>query len=377
MKDIEVVWRGPIGRASGLGIASRAYVHALRRQGLTTRVETKRSRSNVKGESHKYRILIYHYPPNLIDIEKERKVFDRIILNTVWETTRIPESWLRNINKFDAICVPSLHNKRAMTNSGVTVPIFLVPHGVDTDKFTPKNKGFTMPRRKGAFVFVSIFGFQHRKNPEALLRAYWEEFSSADNVLMVIKTNGYAAFENDAWIRNRILTYKKKLGLRKKTAPVIILSRHLSPERMRGIYTLGNAFVLPTRGEGVGLPFLESLASGLPVIATGWGGQMDFLTNKNAFLVNYELKHPTRGMNPRDAIARSFRYLFADKGQRWAEPDLQSLKRQMRVAFEHPQLCKRKGQQGRKDAHKYSWDRAGRKFHQAIVTVVKKKSVYP
>ena len=55
---------------------------------------------------------------------------------------------------------------------------------------------------------------------------------------------------------------------------VASLYRH---EKIKGIVSL-------TRGEGFGLPTLEAAASGLPVIATGWSGHMDFL-NQGKFVI--------------------------------------------------------------------------------------------
>jgi glycosyltransferase involved in cell wall biosynthesis len=369
MANYQVVWRGPVQRASGLGIASREYALALKRQGVRIQAGAAKNELSKSGKTKERKILIYHHPPSTLNIKKERKYFDHIILNTVWETTKIPNRWLPNINKFDAICVPSMQNKHAMRNSGVKVPIFIVPHGVDTNKFTPHNKKLPLQNAKGNFIFVSVFGFQHRKNPEALLRAYWEEFSSADKVLLVIKTNGYAPYENEKWIKNRIQNYKQRLGIRKETAPIVVIARQLNPAELKGIYTLGHAFVLPTRGEGVGLPFLESLSSGVPVIATGWGGHKDFLTSKNSFFIQYKLKYPAISMNSRNSISRQFRQLFAEKGQRWAEADIGSLKKQMRLAYRNPLLCKKKGLQGRRDVLKLSWGRAGLALKQAVEKV--------
>lgn len=360
-----------MGKVSGLGIASREYVEALRRQGVTVRVESRKGSAKA-GPRKKKPVLIYHYPPHTLNFRQARKRFDRIILNTVWETTRIPHSWRPHMNRYDAVCVPSMQNKRAMRASGVKVPVFLVPHGVNTRVFSPRNRKLHVPEAKGRFVFVSVFGFQHRKNPEALLRAYWEEFSAADRVLLVIKTSGYGKQKSGRWIRSRIMSYKKRLGLRKKTAPVVIKTRSLSRAQLKGVYTLGDAFVLPTRGEGVGLPFLEALASGVPVIATGWGGHMDFLTPRNAFLVRYRLRNPAAGMSRKSSIARTFRGIFAQKGQRWAEVDLGSLKKQMRAAYSNKVLCRKKGKQGRRDALRLSWNRSGRAMKQAVEQVVRK-----
>lgn len=361
-----VVWRGPVHRASGLGIASRAYVDSLRRQGVRVTIDRGHRHG---GRSPRSAVLICHQSPSAVRLRRERQRYRRIILNTVWETTRIPRSWQRTIHGFDAICVPSQHNRRALRNSGVKRPVYIVPHGVNSREYTPSNPKLKLPQAKGRFVFVSVFGFQHRKNPEALLRAYWEQFSASDRVLLVIKTNGYAPSENEAWIRGKIDAYKRRLKLRKATAPVLVIGRRMSRKQLKGLYTLADAFVLPTRGEGVGLPFLEAMASGVPVIATGWGGQMDFLTRGNAFLVDYRLRPPAWSMRRGAALGRSFRYLFAESGQLWAEADIGSLKRQMKAAYSQPGLCRRKGRQGRRDALRWSWSRAGRAFRRVVAKV--------
>ncbi|CAN7534170.1 glycosyltransferase family 4 protein [Paenibacillus sp. LjRoot153] len=370
MKRYVVVWKGPVYKASGLGHASRTYAASLRRKGVDVRLGHLRIG---KRSSLGKRVLIYHNVPSHIQWSSERSLYDPIILNTVWETSKTPNEWLSHMNKFDAICVPTQHNKRALLNSGVTVPIYIVPHGVDTKAFHPNNKKFVLPRAAGKFTFVSVFGFQHRKNPEGLLRAYWEEFSSKDNVILVIKTNGYEPYENEKWIQRQIWQYKQRLGIHKDTAPVVIIGRRLSESQLKGLYTLGNAFVLPTRGEGVGLPFLEALASGTPVITTAWGGQMDFLTHNNSFLISYQLKNPAVSMNSPHAISKSFSYLFAEKGQLWAEPDHLSLRMNMRKAYENPGLCKLKGKQGRLDVLHLTWARAGMLMKLVVEKVIQSK----
>lgn len=368
MKDYQVVWKGPVQRSSGLGIASREYSKALQRQGVMVTTGAASRRTARKA------VLVYHFPPHMLNMKLARKQYDRVILNTVWETTMIPKRWRASVNRYDAVFVPSIQNKDALRKSGTKVPVYRVPHGVHAHLFTPQQKS----QRHSAtspFIFLSVFGFQHRKNPEALLRAYWEQFSSRDPVHLIIKTNGYASHENEKWIRNRIEAYKRSLHLRKSTAPLTLITRHLNPLQMKQLYGKSHAFVLPTRGEGVGMPFLEAMASGIPVIATGWGGHMDFLTNRNAFLVNYRLENPASRMNRKSAIGRSFGHLFAEQDQRWAEPDIKSLRLQMKKAFDNPSLCRVKGRQARRDSLRLSWDRAGRQLKHAIDDVVKRVKI--
>jgi|GEM_PF-1130679 len=374
---MHIDWRGPIGRGSGLGSASREYAQALRRQGW--RVEARAGMGVHDGgrKSKGRRMLVYHYPPHTMNPAAARGRYDKVVLNTVWETTRIPARWRSSINRYDAVIVPSRHNLKAMRDSGVKVPLHLAPHGVDTTAFRPSNPPFQIPGSKGRFVFLSVFGFQHRKNPEALLRAYWEEFTDKDNVLLVIKTSGYGARESGAWIREKIRRYRRSLRIAHPTAPLVLLTRRMSSRELRGLYTAASAFVLPTRGEGVGMPFMEALASGVPVIATAWGGQMDFLKPSNSFLVPYSLKSPAASMGKPSAISHTFRSLFAEKGQLWAEADASKLKVQMRKASSNPALCREKGAKGRRDMMGMSWRKAGEALAKALEAVRSGKKGQP
>ncbi|GIP31287.1 glycosyltransferase [Paenibacillus sp. J2TS4] len=391
MANYQVVWRGPVYDATGYGTASREYVFQLDRQGVDVKIEAYRwgiplieidklEKDRLKKliekpyAKNKRKVLIYHSPPWKIDTKKERKQFDYLILNTVWEAARMPNSWLLTINQFDAACVPSTHNMEAMGNSGVHVPLFLVPHGVDTNKYKPENRKLSIKEAEGKFIFISVFDFNHRKNPETLLRAYWEEFKADDHVALVIKTaKKYWDGSSKQRVRNRITEYKKRLGFGDETAPVYLFTDVFEEMILTGIYTLGHVFVLPTRGEGVGLPFMEALSSGIPVIATGWGGQMDFLNERNSFLIEYQLKYPGISMNSEHAISSVYRDLFEEEGQLWAEPDLRDLKRKMRYAYENPNLCKKKGKQGRKDMLPFSWNKAGIALQQTVEKVIDNK----
>ncbi|MEO3947748.1 glycosyltransferase family 4 protein [Gorillibacterium sp. CAU 1737] len=369
MTSYRVFWKGPVKQPTGYGEASRHYVQALRKQGVPVRI-TQAGLSSPAGEGARKgsgkSVLVYHHPPHSIRLGKARNHYDRLVLNTVWETSRLPRAWVSAINRFDAVCVPSRQNQQAFRESGVKVPIYLVPHGVDAARYRTKASPLSLPGVKGKFVFLSVFTFQHRKNPETLLRAYWEEFRAGDPVVLIIKTSGFGR-DDETSIRRKIEAYRSRLGIRPQdAAKVLVMGQRLSEQGLQALYARANAFVLPTRGEGVGLPFLEALASGVPVIATGWGGHLDFLHEGNGFLVNHTLQPPSRSMNSPHALAPRFRGLFAHSGQRWAEPDLAHLRKQMRKAFRSKRLCRAKGARGKADMQHWSWDRSGRWLKKAI-----------
>ena len=58
---------------------------------------------------------------------------------------------------------------------------------------------------------------------------------------------------------------------------ILWVDSSLADSEMAGLYAAADAFVLPTRAEGWGRPFMEAMAMGIPVVGTGWGGHMDFI----------------------------------------------------------------------------------------------------
>lgn len=169
VRCVQIIWRGPVFDATGDGKASREYVLALDTHDFDIKVETyswnfpavgmeraKRERlKHLAGKPYaenKRKLFIHHTPPG--NIERGLHTYkDGIrVLNTVWETTRIPEKWVPAINEFHALAVPCRHNMDAFQRSGVTIPIFLVPHGAETRVFQPDNAKLPLQEADGRFA---------------------------------------------------------------------------------------------------------------------------------------------------------------------------------------------------------------------------------
>jgi glycosyltransferase involved in cell wall biosynthesis len=319
----------------------------------------------------KKKILVYHAQPYGVFPEKERaNGYDKVIINTVWETTKVPENWFPNINQADAVIVPSRQNVQALRDSGVTVPIIRAPHGADVETFNPDNEKFPFPEIDGKFKFLSIFQWQHRKGPEKLLKAYWKEFSPNDDVALIIKSywGNHGIKQDQRLVMDTIMRYKEHLGYNdSNSAPIYFTGSLFDDKDLRGLYTMSDVYVLPTRGEGVGLPFIESMASGIPCIATNWGGQTDFINEKNGYLLDYELMNTT-AMNDQ-AISQNFFHLFSDD-MKWAEADINHLSKLMRHTYNYREEVKEKGAIARKDMESMTWASVGENLKIELEKVV-------
>jgi len=187
---------------------------------------------------------------------------------------------------------------------------------VDANFFAPP-QGRT--QRGGAtYRFLSVLKWEYRKGWDLLLDAYWDEFSPADNVVLELKASippwelNWEPGLNDT-IEYRLAQHADSRGQPLSAlAAVKVLSDDGSRRALRHAYARADCFVLPTRGEGWGLPLTEAMAMGLPVIATNFSGPTAFMANEHSFPLP-----PAR---------------MLDEGRAGAEPALADVREAMRRA---------------------------------------------
>lgn len=177
--------------------------------------------------------------------------------------------------------------------------IHVVPEAVDTEFFNPQSVHNPFPLESDiqkvhpdaqitdqTTVFLSIFKWEERKGWRILLKAYWQAFTSNEDVVLVILTNGYHTTTESASDFMQVigefaqLTQNRPLS---SLARVHVLQPHLAQNDLPSLYKAATAFVLPSHGEGWGRPHVEAMAMGLPVIATFWSGTTEFMTDDNSY----------------------------------------------------------------------------------------------
>lgn len=272
------------------------------------------------------------------------------VLRTTFETDRIPDGWLARLEAYDQIWVCSEHNRRAFRRGGAAPErIRVVPQAVDTSRFSPQGRRLHLPPGlDGRFVFLSVFDWQWRKGWDVLLRAYAEEFAAGEGaglLLKISRAHGIAAETVLTQADQALQSAGQSLAQRQD---IVLWDVQLDSDDMAALYHSADAFVLASRGEGWGRPYLEALASGLPVIGTTGSGQDEFLTESNC------LRVATREITVPDEAARELP-IYA--GHRWREPDQTALRRALRTAREDRETVLRKVRQGLADVQRcYSID---------------------
>jgi glycosyltransferase involved in cell wall biosynthesis/Flp pilus assembly protein TadD len=246
------------------------------------------------------------------------------IVRTMFETDRIHDTWPQHLDAFDEVWVPSHHGQRAFRRSGVAPEkLRVMPGCIDTAIYTPHGERLELPAALAErFVFLSVFDWHPRKGWDVLLRAYCQEFRADERIGLLLKITHSHGHPMDAILRsaNEILA-----GQRQSLAErpdILIWDGKLSVAEMVALYRSAGAFVLPTRGEGWGRPFMEAMACGLPVIGTALTGNSEFMNDENSFIV------PARDAPASlEAVPEVPRY----GRHTWVEPSLPELRAQMRL----------------------------------------------
>ncbi len=136
----------------------------------------------------------------------------------------------------------------------------------------------------GIFRFVNISGpnMFRVKGLDVLIKSFIEAFVGREDVGLCIKTSNKNNY--DVFLREYILLEKKR---NKSDFPRIkIITDCIKNKDIFEFLTRFDCYVQPSRSETFGLPLLEAMSVGLPVIASGHGGMLDFLDKNNSILVD-------------------------------------------------------------------------------------------
>jgi len=264
---------------------------------------------------------------------------------TMLEADGLPAEWVKQCNRMNEIWVPSFFNKVTFAHAGVKVPIHTMPLGIDIDHFNSKIKAH---RFSDQFTFFSIFEWSERKGQEILIKAFQDEFGTAEDAVLVLKIFCPWRFTIELELA------KLGVSLRDKNIKVIV-NDDIPYYQLGTLYRGADCFVLPTRGEGWGMPIMEAMACGTPVIATNWSSQCEFFNDK----VGYPLR--IKGLVPAVTVSPYY------EGLRWAEPDYEHLRYLMRYVFEHREEAQAKAHNASEFVmHNYSWNRVIKKMTKRI-----------
>ncbi|MEE8482985.1 MAG: glycosyltransferase, partial [Nitrospinota bacterium] len=302
---------------SGYGYGVQQFANAFKRRGFSF---TFRHDAHLKKHPVKEDVVIHSGFPHFFRLDGRRINIARVML----ESDSLPRLWVDVLNSMDEVWAASRFNAGTFKNAGVdpskihVVPDIADPRFAHAAKLRKGRKG----RASGkSFRFLSVFlDLSLRKGYDLMFSEFIKNFSGRKDVEWAVQCSANAAKGFRI-----LLADVKKTGV--DVGNIIIIGKRPSARELERLYLRADCYVLPTRGEGFGRPYLEAASTGLPVIATGFGGQRDFLNSKNSRLLDYRLVN----VPAPDALDC---YFLA--GQRWAQPSRADLSRALNEALERP-----------------------------------------
>ncbi len=245
-------------------------------------------------------------------------------LSAVVETEKCNPEWVEKCNQMDHIVVPSTFTKNVVKRSGVLMKkIDVIPEWFNENilEFPEKKTEIEKVSTDFNYLIISTLTALHpeldRKNLLNTLKWLFEKHKDDKDIGIVLKTSLGRGSKKDKIDTEKYLE-NLVLNLRKSPYPKLyLLHGNMTDKEISELYNNEKikCLVSATRGEGYGLPIVDAAASGMPVIATGWSGHLEFLSKYNYLPIDYDIKEiPSEKIDNR---------IFLE-GFRWADPKKES-----------------------------------------------------
>lgn len=266
-----------------------------------------------------------------------------------WEVDRFPERWLEAFEHVDEVWVGTDHVADALS------PVSPVPVVKVTLPVSPPELE-RLPRERLGLPegFLYMFAFDHlsvfeRKNPLGLIEAFKRAFAPGEGATLAIKCIN---------AERRPEAHERLLEAAADHPDVHVIDRHVPRVEKDAMIAACDCYASLHRAEGFGLTMAEAMLLEKPVVATGYSGNLDFMTPENAFLVDSELVEVGPGNDPYPADAR------------WAEPDLDHAADRLRAVFDDRDAARARALRGAAELRlSHSPEAAGKTLVRRLVRV--------
>ena len=301
---LSVILCGPYLSHSGFSKTNRELAFRLARKGVRVRadicdthVEVDKRTEDALRKLSKVDVppktpMVYSMTvPSVISNDGPR------ILLTMMETSNgLHKDYAERMNLSSEVWVPTTHMSDLLENAGVATPVHVIPLGVDSGVFSSKAGKMILPSSARGFKFLSVSWWGPRKGFDILIKAFVGEFSSSEDVSLIISSRSHDNRPSSA-IASDIKAIISSTG-KTDRPPVILHSKVTTDKELASLYNACDAFALSSKGEGFYLPIVEAASCGLPVIATRCTAQATYLDDQNSFLLDpegYEKANPRDG----------------------------------------------------------------------------------
>ena len=253
-----------------------------------------------------------------------------------WETTRLPEGWVRRMNMMDEIWTASSWTKNVFLSSGVKVPTYNFDLGVDSRYFFPEKRIL----KSQPFTFLSIGSPSTRKNSQLAVDAFVKLFGNDDRYKLLYKS----VDSPDA----RLWNSRGEPSAISNHPNIEIIEYDVPIEELALIYDRADCLVYPTSGEGWGMLPFQAIAKGIPTICT----DATACTEYAHMSVPLDFKWGTKKMSG----------IYGECGE-WAEPNFDDLCDKMLYVVKNYDAVSNKTLEGAKYINEnMTWDKVTKDY---------------
>lgn len=202
-----------------------------------------------------------------------------------FEVNELDDLRKRNLNYVDQIIVASKWGREVLENNGIHKPIEVISPGVDSSIFYPGKPNDP----NSNYIFLNIGKFEERKSTKLIADLFNRAFEPTDNVELWFHCDAKLVK-----IQKQLIEFVKyctgtKMGARIKFSQPVQTDIGLA-NIIRGAH----CGIFLTRAEGFGLPILQSIACGKPIISTNYSGHSEFVNSSNSLIVPISRFVPAR-----------------------------------------------------------------------------------
>lgn len=223
----------------------------------------------------------------------------------VCEVPKIPDYWAKQLKYYDEIWTASSFCQDAISRSS-NIPVIKIPHPVEKQNLTDRVLAKVAQEQNHVFTFLSIsnvYSDAERKNILLSARAFISAFGNDNSVNFIIKVSN---LERDSILSEAL----QRIDLQHEN--ITVISGYVGDREIEQLFEKTDVLLSLHRAEGFGFSISDAMSRGIPVITTGYSGNLEFCDYKDTTLIDYEL------------ISIGHERLRYKKDDLWAEPNIDS-----------------------------------------------------
>ena len=260
-------------------------------------------------EKSKQVALINHMPQHAIKIAQDCSARFKMIYFP-YELDHMINSIVHGVNRFSDIylCPTKFVEDTAKRSGVINTAIIPLASDINTQASPVKLPG------KKAYNFLMIGNLGDvRKGVKFAIKAFVSTFTGNDDVALILKSlPGHQGSDPSEYVASELLG---------RVNPPTIEIIHTEDADIAGYYAACDCLVFPSLCEGWGHPAFEALKFGMPIIASNYGGYLDFIhRGENVQLIK---GHKTHAWKSPDFKAH----------ETWFIPDFVELSCSMKKAY--------------------------------------------